>query len=32
VNIQYEGGEEMPQLFRETLKEWGYPESQTANH
>ena len=26
VNIQYEGDEKMPQLFRETLKEYGYPE------
>jgi P-type Cu2+ transporter len=28
VNIQYEGGDEMPKIFRETLEEWGYPASQ----
>ena len=25
VNIEYDGNEKMPELFRETLKEWGYP-------
>ncbi len=31
VNIQYEGSEEMPAIFRETLKEWGYPENNNEN-
>ncbi len=26
VIIKYNGGNEMPDIFRETLKEWDYPE------
>jgi len=26
VIIKYNGGDDMPELFRETLIEWGYPE------
>jgi len=27
VKIEYNGDSDMPEIFRETLKEWGYPET-----